>query len=68
MKKTFMQWPVNQQVYSDRGFLRLLQQTIADIANTIAEFEPVTLSAAKEDQKHARSMLSGGVELWGCAD
>ncbi|USG61985.1 agmatine deiminase family protein [Sneathiella marina] len=63
-ERTFMQWPVNRQVHPDILFLDLLQQTIADIANTIAEFEPVVLLAAKSQQAHARKFLSAGVELW----
>lgn len=63
-ERTFMQWPVNRQVYPERAFLDILQQTIADIANTIVEFEPVTLLAAKEDQKRARAMISDAVEIW----
>ncbi len=63
-ERTFMQWPVNRQVYRQRAFLDILQQTIADIANTISEFEPVTLLAAAEDHKQARTMISGAVELW----
>lgn len=59
-----MQWPVNRQVHSEKVFLKTLQQTIADIANTIAEFEPVTVLAAEADHKRARTMLSNGVELW----
>lgn len=62
--RTFMQWPVNRQVHPDKAFLDILQQTIADIANTISTFEPVTMLVAKEDQKHALSLLSGDVELW----
>ena len=45
---TFMRWPANRDVHSERGFLRYLQETIADIANTISEFEPVVLLAAAE--------------------
>ena len=63
-ERTFMQWPVNRRVHPDRVFLDILQQTIADIANTIAEFEPLVMLAAKADQKRARSYLSGQVELW----
>lgn len=36
------------QVHPERAFLKLLQQTIADIANTIAEFKTVTLLASKK--------------------
>jgi len=63
-ERTFMQWPVNRQVHSENVFLRMLQQTIADIANAIAEFEPVTLLAAKEHHQHARTMISDAVEMW----
>ncbi len=63
-ERTFMQWPVNRSVYPEKAFLDILQQTIADIANTIVEFEPVTLLAAREDHAGARRLLSAGVELW----
>ncbi|MEO0379611.1 MAG: agmatine deiminase family protein [Pseudomonadota bacterium] len=63
-QRTFMQWPVNRRVYQDRMFLEMTQQTIADIANTIAEFEPVTMLAATDEHASARRMLSGDVELW----
>lgn len=62
--RTFMQWPSNRKVHPERAFLDILQQTIADIANTIAEFEPVVLLAAKEDHAAARKRLSATVELW----
>ncbi|MEM7438167.1 MAG: agmatine deiminase family protein [Pseudomonadota bacterium] len=62
---TFMQWPVNLSDYSgDRTFLRLTQNTIADIANTVSEFEPVIILAAKADQPGARKKLSASVKLW----
>jgi len=38
-QRTFMQWPVNRQVYPDGVFLDIMQETIADIANAIAAFE-----------------------------
>lgn len=63
-ERTFMQWPVNRQVHPDKGFLNLLQQTIADIANSIVEFEPVTMLAAKADHRWASKYLSKAVELW----
>ncbi|MGI9401443.1 MAG: agmatine deiminase family protein [Rhizobiaceae bacterium] len=61
---TFMQWPVSRRVHPDAEFLLLLQQTIADIANTIAEFEPVILLAGKSYHAGARGLLSSKVELW----
>ncbi|MCT4610190.1 MAG: agmatine deiminase family protein [Pelagimonas sp.] len=62
--QTFMQWPVSREVYSDRWHLEEVQQTIAEIANTIAEFEPVTMLAAAQDHARARRVLSDQVRLW----
>lgn len=61
---TFMQWPVSRNVYRDRYFLDTVQQTIADIANTISEFEPVIMLADASDHANARRKLSENVELW----
>ncbi len=63
-QRTFMQWPVSRRVYRDPLFLEMTQQTIADIANAISNFEPVTMLAAADDHAGARKMLSGKVELW----
>jgi agmatine deiminase len=63
-QQTFMMWPVNRKVHPDRIFLDMLQQTIANIANTIAEFEPVVMLADKSDHARARKLLSGNVTLW----
>ncbi|QIE46454.1 agmatine deiminase family protein [Pseudohalocynthiibacter aestuariivivens] len=63
-QRTFMQWPVNRSVHPDRVFLGMAQQTIADIANAIAAFEPVTMLAAQGDHSGARAKLSSAVELW----
>ncbi len=59
-----MQWPVSRTVYKDPYFLDMTQQTIADVANTIAEFEPVVVMAAAADRPTARRKLSARVELW----
>jgi agmatine deiminase len=61
---TVMQWPVSRQVHDDAGFLDILQQTIADIANAIADFEPVVLLAGAEHHATARKRLASGVALW----
>jgi agmatine deiminase len=61
---TFMQWPVNRKVHPDGEFLDILQGTIADIANTIAEFEPVVLLMAPQDRAAAKRRLSESVEIW----
>jgi agmatine deiminase len=63
-QRTFMQWPVNRDVYQDAYFLRLVQQTIADIANTISEFEPVTLLADRQYHQQIRKSVGTDVELW----
>jgi agmatine deiminase len=62
--RTFMQWPVSKIVHPDRYFLNDLQKTIARIANTIAEFEPVIILMAAEHTVAARKHLSGAVEIW----
>lgn len=62
--RTFMMWPISRQVYDDRVFLEATQRSIADIANTIAEFEPVTLLAAGEHHAAIRKVISQRVELW----
>lgn len=63
-ERTFMQWPVNRTVHEDAGFLRDLQGSIADIASTIAAFEPVVMLAAAEHHKAIRKLVSGQVDLW----
>lgn len=70
-----MQWPVSPAVCDDADFLFDLQATIADIANTIAEFEPVVMLAAAAHHKAISKLVSGAAELWdvptddlGCRD
>ncbi|MBA4490310.1 agmatine deiminase family protein [Paracoccus sp. S1E-3] len=63
-ERTFMQWPVNRRVHSDRAFLTDLQGSIADIANAIAEFEPVVMMAAAEHHPAIRKLVSQNIELW----
>jgi len=62
--RTFMQWPVNREVHPDGLFLDDLQSSIADIANTIAEFEPVVMLMAREHASNARRLLSAAVDIW----
>ncbi|MEM6741609.1 MAG: agmatine deiminase family protein [Pseudomonadota bacterium] len=63
-ERTFMQWPVSRRVYPRGGFRRTVQETIADIANAIAAFEPVTMLAAQTHHSDARRLLSDSVTLW----
>lgn len=62
--RTFMQWPVSRAVYDDADFLDDLQATIAEIANTIAAFEPVVMLAASAHHKAIKKLVSGQVEVW----
>jgi len=62
--RTFMQFPVTREVYGDRAFRHWVQDTILEIANTIAEFEPVTLLAHPDHHGDLRPALSGNVTLW----
>jgi agmatine deiminase len=66
-ERTFMQWPVSREVHPDPVFLDMLQQSIADVANAVAEFEPVVMLMDKRFQQKARRKLSDGVEIWNIA-
>lgn len=63
-ERTFMQWPVNRAVHADPVFLNMLQQSVADIANTISEFEPVVVLMDALHEKSARTRLSDVVDIW----
>jgi agmatine deiminase len=63
-ERTFMQWPVNKRVHSDPVFLKMLQQSIADIANTIAAFEPVVMLMDARSESAARRLLSDKIKIW----
>ena len=61
---TIMQWPNHRDVYRDRVFLEMVQDTIVEVANTISEFEPVALLADKKFHGSLKRRLSSNVELW----
>ncbi|MCP3970493.1 MAG: agmatine deiminase family protein [Rhodobacteraceae bacterium] len=63
-QRCFMMWPTSRKVYPDRFFLDLLQDSIADIASTIAAFEPVTLLAHRDEHRKIRRKTSAAVTLW----
>ena len=65
--RTFMQWPVNREVHPEIDFLLWLQKSIANVANTIAEVEPVVMLAAAEHHMSARKLLGANIELWDIA-
>lgn len=62
--RTFMQWPSAAKVYGGEKFLYDVQDSIADIANAIAKFEPVVMLANPDEIKYARKLMDDGVELW----
>lgn len=61
---TFLQWPASLRVYGSRSELAPVQRKIAEIANTVAEFEPVILLADAAEHARARRLLSRDVTLW----
>ncbi len=62
-ERTFMQWPANLEVY-DASSLQRVQASIALIANTIAQYEPVVMLAAKGAMATARKALSSDIAIW----
>ena len=62
--RTFMQWPVNRVVHPDATFLKDLQQAIADIANTVAQFEPVVMLMHRDFAASTRRKLAENVDIW----
>ena len=65
--RTFMQWPVSRAVYDDPVFLRMTQDTIAQIANTINAFEPVVMLADVAYHPDIQRKVSADVEIWDIA-
>jgi len=63
-RRCFMQWPVSRVVYPDRMFLSEVQKTIARLANSIVDFEPVVMLMDTRYQARAKKMLSARVEIW----
>lgn len=63
-ERTFMQWPVNRKVHRDAAYLATLQETLARVANRIAEFEPVVMLMDASHEKDARKKLGQRVEVW----
>lgn len=61
---TLMQWPVSRKVYGDARFLQDVQDTIANVANTISAFEPVILLADGALHAALKRRLSVNVSLW----
>lgn len=62
--RTFMQWPASKVVHPDAYFLEDLQSSVANIANTISDFESVVMLMDKSLASKARRMLSKKVDIW----
>jgi len=63
-ERCFMQWPVSRAVYPDWMFLLEVQKTIARLANSIVDFEPVVMLMDARYQARAKKMLSAQVKIW----
>ncbi|WP_237072530.1 agmatine deiminase family protein [Pseudaestuariivita rosea] len=63
-ERTFLQWPVDDQIYREAWFLEEVQQAIVTLANAIASFEPVVVLAAAEHHEKIRQQVGENVALW----
>jgi agmatine deiminase len=59
--RTWMCWPSSREIWGD--VLDQVQRDIADVANTIATFEPVRVLARPGATEAARRLLDGAIEL-----
>ncbi len=60
-ERTWMCWPSSDEVWG--GDLAAVQDTIADLALTIAEFEPVTMLARPQEHEALAEVLGDAIEL-----
>lgn len=60
-ERTLMQFPPPQNWYEHQ--LMPARQEWATVANTVAEFEPVTMAVCSQDRNIARKLLSSQIEL-----
>lgn len=65
---TWMAWPAHPETFV--GTVAEAQQAFARVANTLAEFEPVSMVLGPDQEKIARRLLSSEIELlpWGIDD
>lgn len=61
---TFMQWPSTMEAYLERDFREWVQETILDVANTIAAFEPVILLAPRPEHRNIEGRVAANVTVW----
>lgn len=66
--RTWMAWPAHPETFV--GSVREAQQAFARVANTLAEFEPVSMVLGPGQEAVARRLLSSGIEQlpWGIDD
>ena len=60
-KRTVMQFPPPQNWYPSQ--LRAARAEWAAVANTVAEYEPVTMAVRRQDRAAAAKILSGEIDL-----
>ena len=63
-ERTFMQWPARPDIHGGKRALEAVCTSIALVANTVAQFEPVVMLAGPENIQRARRELVASVELW----
>ena len=61
-ERTFIQWPVREALITPENYEEVCAG-YAEVANAIAEFEPVSLLVCPGDETKARALCSEGVEL-----
>jgi agmatine deiminase len=64
-KRTWMAFGASEQIWGKR-LLPEVRRNLAKIANTIVQFEPVTMLVRESDYEMARKLLSSSVELMIC--
>jgi agmatine deiminase len=60
-ERCWMAWPCRSETWGDK--LELTRRCFAKIANTISEFEPVTMLARPADAELARALCGGNVTI-----
>lgn len=63
-ERTFMQWPARSRIYGSQSALGEVRSTIAQIAQSIARFEPVVVLAHPEQQEAAAKALGSAIDVW----
>ncbi|MGH8127454.1 MAG: agmatine deiminase family protein [Gammaproteobacteria bacterium] len=66
--RTWIAWPAHPETFV--GSVAEAQQAFAKVANTLADFEPVSMVLGRDQEKIAQRLLSSEIELltWGIDD